>query len=193
MGGVLGMDTVRISGMVLVIGLAMRGAAAGDLVTCFTPGQNCIAFITNEIDGATSELLVQAYSLTSVPIIQAIARAKERRVTVGVILDRVNEQKRYTAATCLANHCIAPLIDDRVTIAHNKVMVINGRDVITGSFNFTAAAQQRNAENVLLIKDEATLAAAYVANWQRRAAGARPLRDFRASQPPDEARCGDQP
>jgi phosphatidylserine/phosphatidylglycerophosphate/cardiolipin synthase-like enzyme len=127
-------------------------------------------------------LLVQAYSLTSVPIIQAIARAKERRVTVGVILDRANEQKRYTAATYLANHCIAPLIDDRVTIAHNKVMVIDGRDVITGSFNFTAAAQQRNAENVLLIKDDATVAAAYAANWQRRAAAARPQASHRTRQ-----------
>lgn len=75
----------------------------------------------------------------------------------------------------LVNHGIAPLVDDRVTMAHSKVMVIDGRDVITGSFNFTKAAQQRNAENVLLIKDDAPLASAYAANWQRRAAGARPF------------------
>jgi phosphatidylserine/phosphatidylglycerophosphate/cardiolipin synthase-like enzyme len=60
---------------------------------------------------------------------------------VNVILDRVNEQDRL-------NHGIDPLIDDRVVIAHNKIMVIDDRNVITGSFNFTRAAQ-RNAENVL--------------------------------------------
>jgi phosphatidylserine/phosphatidylglycerophosphate/cardiolipin synthase-like enzyme len=81
-------------------------------------------------------------------------------VHVKVILDRVNEQKRYTGATYLGNHGIAPLIDDRVAMAHNKVMVIDHRDVITGSFNFTNAAQERNAENVLLIIDDPPIAAA---------------------------------
>lgn len=39
------------------------------------------------------------------------------------------------------------------TIAHNKVMVIDGRTVITGSFNFTKAAEESNAENLLVIDD----------------------------------------
>jgi len=157
-------------------------ASAAELAPCFTPGQDCTSFVTREIDGARSELLVQGYTFTSAPIVQAIARAKNRGVEVKVILDRVNEQKRYTGATYLVNHGIAPLIDDRVSIAHNKVMVIDGRDVITGSFNFTRAAQDRNAENVLLVKGDRALAEAYAANWHRRAALARPLSDFRENR-----------
>jgi hypothetical protein len=53
---------------------------------------------------------------------------------VNIILDRVNEQDRYGGATYLLNHGIDPLIDDRVTIAHNKIIVIDNRNVITGSF-----------------------------------------------------------
>ena len=53
------------------------------------------------------------------------------------------------------------LIDDRVAIAHNKVLVIDGKHVITGSFNFTRAAQSRNAENVLVVTDAAELASSY--------------------------------
>jgi phosphatidylserine/phosphatidylglycerophosphate/cardiolipin synthase-like enzyme len=56
---------------------------------------------------------------------------------VQVILDRTNEQAGYTGATYLHNHGVEPLIDDKVSIAHNKVMVIDGHDVVTGSFNFT--------------------------------------------------------
>jgi phosphatidylserine/phosphatidylglycerophosphate/cardiolipin synthase-like enzyme len=56
-------------------------------------------------------------------------------------------------------------IDARHAIAHNKVMVIDGATVITGSFNFTKAAEEHNAENMLVIRDEA-LAAKYTANWQ---------------------------
>ena len=60
--------------------------------------------IVHAIDDAKSELLVQAYGFTSGPIIPAVARAKERGVNVRVILDKINEQKRYTAATYLKNH-----------------------------------------------------------------------------------------
>jgi phosphatidylserine/phosphatidylglycerophosphate/cardiolipin synthase-like enzyme len=52
-----------------------------------------------------------------------------------------------------------------VTIAHNKVMVIDGLIVITGSFNFTKAAEESNAENLLVI-DDAQLAEKYAKNWQ---------------------------
>jgi phosphatidylserine/phosphatidylglycerophosphate/cardiolipin synthase-like enzyme len=138
--------------------------------------------VVGEMRQIKSELLVQAYAFTSAPVIQALGRAKDRGLDIKVILDRVNEQHRYSGATYLQNHGIAPLIDDAVAIAHNKVIVIDHRDVITGSANFTKAAQSRNAENVLLIKDDPTLAAAYAANWQRRATAARPLRDFRESR-----------
>jgi phosphatidylserine/phosphatidylglycerophosphate/cardiolipin synthase-like enzyme len=73
-------------------------------------------------------------------------------------------------------------IDDRVVIAHNKIMVIDDRNVITGSFNFTKAAQ-RNAENVLFVIDDMALAAAYKENWMRRAAASRSLGHFRAGRP----------
>lgn len=157
-------------------------SSAVELKPCFTPGQDCTDFITRQIDGAKSELLVQAYGFTNAPIIQAIARAKERGVDVKVILDRSNAQKKYTGATYLANHGINPLIDYKVTIAHNKVIVIDGRAVITGSFNFTKAAQTKNAENVLLIEDARELADAYAANWKRRANVSLPLDEMRSLQ-----------
>jgi phosphatidylserine/phosphatidylglycerophosphate/cardiolipin synthase-like enzyme len=59
---------------------------------------------------------------------------------------------------------------DNRHIAHNKVMVIDGRDVITGSFNFTVAAQKTNAENVIFIRDAPAIARAYRDNFERRAA-----------------------
>jgi phosphatidylserine/phosphatidylglycerophosphate/cardiolipin synthase-like enzyme len=173
----------RLLNLAFVMALALPGAASGgELRACFTPGQKCTALIVEQINAAQSELLVQAYGFTSPEIIQAIGRAKERGVDVNVMLDRVNEQDRYTGATYLLNHGIDPLIDDRVVIAHNKIMVIDDRNVITGSFNFTKAAQ-RNAENVLFVIDDMALAAAYKENWMRRAAASRSLGDFRAGRP----------
>lgn len=153
-------------GMILVSG-PLR---AGEITPCFTPGEDCTGMIVSEIDGAKSELLIQAYSFTSAPIMSAISRARKRGVKIGVILDKSHVRKKsYSAATYLTNHGIMPLIDRRVAIAHNKVMIIDRRNVIAGSFNFTKAAQERNAENVLFIRDDARLAKAYADNWQKRA------------------------
>jgi len=152
---------------------------SAELRTCFTPGEDCTSLIVQQINNAKSSVLVQAYSFTSEPIIAALSHAKQRGVDVRAILDKTNEQERYTAATFLMNHGIAVLIDDKPAIAHNKVIVVDGTDVITGSFNFTKAAQERNAENVLIIKQEPQLAKAYADNWKRRAAASRPYDDFR--------------
>jgi phosphatidylserine/phosphatidylglycerophosphate/cardiolipin synthase-like enzyme len=85
---------------------------------------------------------------------------------VRVILDKSQRRERYSAADFLVNAGVPTWIDTCCAIAHNKVMVIDGGTVITGSFNFTRAAQQRNAENVLVLRD-AELARCYAENWQR--------------------------
>ena len=51
-----------------------------------------------------------------------------------------------------------------------------GATVITGSFNWTYAAQRRNAENVLILKGQLELAQRYKANWERHQAQAQPYR-----------------
>jgi len=53
-------------------------------------------------------------------------------------------------------------------IAHNKVMVIDGSTVITGSFNFTKAAEESNAENLLIIHGQ-ELSKKYADNWREHA------------------------
>jgi phosphatidylserine/phosphatidylglycerophosphate/cardiolipin synthase-like enzyme len=139
---------------------------------CFTPGQNCTGVVVDEIAGARKSILVQAYSFTSVPILSALKTAHARGVAVEVIVDKTSARvsrrgSRYSAAAYLSNAGIPIWIDARVAIAHNKVMVIDGETVITGSFNFTSAAQKHNAENLLVVKD-AALAALYGQNWERR-------------------------
>ena len=51
-------------------------------------------------------------------------------------------------------------------IAHNKVMIIDKAVLITGSFNFTKAAEEKNAENLLVLRSK-ELARTYIENWQR--------------------------
>jgi phosphatidylserine/phosphatidylglycerophosphate/cardiolipin synthase-like enzyme len=135
---------------------------------CFTPGGECTTLIVSEINKAKKSVYLQAYSFTSQPIASAVVAALHRGVSVEVILDKSQvRNNQYSAATFLLNQQIPTWIDDVPAIAHNKVIIIDGATIITGSFNFTKAAQYKNAENVLVIHDP-QLAASYMQNFLSR-------------------------
>jgi phosphatidylserine/phosphatidylglycerophosphate/cardiolipin synthase-like enzyme len=132
----------------------------------FSPHGACTEAIIAEIDHAKTEILIQAYSFTSAPIAKALVQAHKRGVKVKAILDKSQRSERYTSATFLANSRIPTFIDARHAIAHNKTMIIDRETVITGSFNFTKAAEEKNAENLLIIKSR-ELAGIYIGNWKK--------------------------
>lgn len=130
----------------------------------FSPKGGCTDAIVKEISQARSELKVQAYSFTSTAIAKAIAEAHDRGVKVTVVLDKSQETEKYTGATYLLDHQVPTFIDSKHAIAHNKIMIIDGSTVITGSFNFTKAAEESNAENLLILRDQ-SLAQKYLTNF----------------------------
>jgi phosphatidylserine/phosphatidylglycerophosphate/cardiolipin synthase-like enzyme len=143
-----------------------------DLKAFFSPNGGCTQAVVEALNAAKRTILVQAYSFTSVPIAKALVEAKKRGVDVRVILDKSQRTERYSGATYLVNEGIPTYIDSAHRIAHNKVMVIDDQEVITGSFNFTKAAESGNAENVLLILHAPELAAHYTSNWKEHLAHA---------------------
>jgi len=136
----------------------------------FSPKGGCTQAIVKEIDNATMEVLVQAYSFTSAPIAHALVNAKKRAVNVEVIVDKSQRKEpkkkgaSYTSATFLANMKIPTYIDSAHAIAHNKIIIIDKETVITGSFNFSKAAEEKNAENIIIIRNS-ELAGIYIDNF----------------------------
>jgi phosphatidylserine/phosphatidylglycerophosphate/cardiolipin synthase-like enzyme len=131
----------------------------------FSPDGGCTSAIKKALGQARQEILVQAYSFTSAPIAKALLEAHKRGVNVQVILDKSQRSHKYSSATFLKNSHIPTYIDSKHAIAHNKIMIIDREIVITGSFNFTKAAEEKNAENLLIIRDKA-LAKVYIENWE---------------------------
>ena len=130
----------------------------------FSPQGGCTAAIVAELAKARATIYVQAYSFTSDTIAKALLSANKRGVKVRVILDKSQRTEKYSSADFLAHAGIETMIDAQHAIAHNKVMIIDGQVVITGSFNFTKAAENSNAENLLIIRDR-NLAEKYRGNW----------------------------
>jgi len=137
----------------------------------FSPRGGCTDAVVAELEKARESVLVQAYSFTSDRIAKAAADAHRRGVKVRAILDKSQRSEKYSELDFLARAGVSTKVDDKHAIAHNKVMVIDGETVITGSFNFTKAAEDKNAENLIIIRDR-KLAELYAKNWREHEAHA---------------------
>jgi hypothetical protein len=136
----------RLASLWILVLLAFSGcrqapAQAGDaqpaqslpsIEVHFSPHGGCTEAVVKELDSAKTTVLLQAYSFTSAPIAKALLAAHKRGVKVEVILDKSQKTAKYSEADFLVNVGIPAKIDARHTIAHNKVMVIDGQTVITG-------------------------------------------------------------
>ena len=133
----------------------------------FSPNGESLQLILRGIAAAEREILVAGYSFTSKPIAKALLAAHKRGVVVRVVVDAKSNTGRYTAASFLANYEVPVRRNGNYAVMHHKFMVIDGEHVQTGSFNYSAAAVSRNAENVLMLWNMPELAGIYTREWQR--------------------------
>jgi phosphatidylserine/phosphatidylglycerophosphate/cardiolipin synthase-like enzyme len=149
--------------------------AAADTEVYFSPNGGCTQAVVHAIDAARVSIRMQAFSFTSLPIAKALVAAKNRApaVDVQVVLDKSQQTERYSVADFLLHAGIPVKIDAVHAIAHNKVIIIDDAVVVTGSFNFTSSAEERNAEN-LIILHRPDLALVYAANWTEHAGHSQP-------------------
>lgn len=132
----------------------------------FSPGGGATEAVTREISKAKSEVLVLAYSLSSQPIVKALLEAQQRGLAVKIILDKSERGEGLTPAVLLANAGASVLLDGRHALAHSSCLIIDGQTVITGSFNYTKASEETNAEDLLILRAP-RLAQVYRDYWEK--------------------------
>jgi len=138
---------------------------------CFSPNGQCMQLVKETINKAQHTILVQAYYFTSLTMANALIEAHQRGIAVKLLIDRSQLTAQGSKLRLVAKKGIPVWIDFVPGIAHNKVLIIDEEYVLTGSFNWTDAAQKRNAENLILIQDRHTNQK-YKDNWEQRAAKA---------------------
>jgi len=140
----------------------------------FSPRGGAQDALVQRIEAAAQSVHVLAYSFTSRPLAEALGRASARGVAVLVVLDRSQRTAKGGQAQALAASGCTVWTDRQHAIAHNKIMIFDGQAVALGSYNFTASAEERNAENLLLI-DSPDLARLYLDDWEKHRAHAERL------------------
>lgn len=154
--------------------------ASGTLELAFTPGDKADRIIIDSIQSARKQVLVQSFSFTHKGIALALVAAHQRGIDVQLISDEAQiERMERSQIPALADAGLHVFVDAAHDSAHNKIMLIDpqsaGAIVMTGSFNFTHAAQYRNAENLLVFRGNPALVQAFLDNWKRHRAHAHPF------------------
>jgi phosphatidylserine/phosphatidylglycerophosphate/cardiolipin synthase-like enzyme len=122
--------------------------STGTVAVYFSPHGGATEAIVDEINKAESAICVQAYSFTSKEIATALVDAKDRGVSITAVFDKSQKNPKSTEADTLDAAGIPVFIDDQHSIAHNKIIIIDGKVLITGSFNFTEIGRASCRERV---------------------------------------------
>lgn len=167
----------RHAGLACLLALALGAlpatarAAETPITVCFSPpapgGCDPTATILRAIAQARRTIRIQMYAFTARPIVAALIGARARGVDVRAIVDRSQLDDDPSDADAVARLAAAGAtvrVDTVPGLMHDKIMIVDDAEVLTGSFNYTWSAEHRNAENLLAIRDPA-LAAEYARNW----------------------------
>lgn len=141
--------------------------SAADFEVAFSPRMGARELIISTIHSAEKSIYVAAYSFTSTAVEDALYIAHKRGVDVKIVLDKKRTTERGSIFSSLQNKNIPVRANNRYAIMHNKFMIIDGKTVQVGSFNYTKAAEKSNSENVLVINNNRKLAGKYLTEWQR--------------------------
>ena len=162
-------DRLVISFVVLILAfifLSFLPLFAATIEVGFSPGGSAQALILKNIAAAKKSIDVAAYSFTSKPVTLALLQAQARGVNIRIMADK-GENTRYTAVNYLNVHGVSVRLNDNYQAMHDKFMVIDNAVVQTGSYNYSAAATNKNAENVLVLSDDEKSVQKFDAEFER--------------------------
>lgn len=160
----------RLLALVVSLSVLAGPAGAASLQTGFSPEGSAEALVLKVIGSAKHDLRMMGYSFTSPTISAALAKAARSGVDVKLVLDEHGNEGKASknAMNYVVNAGVQLRTIDKYKIQHDKVIVVDGQTVETGSFNYTASAAKANSENVLVAWEVPDLAADYLRHWQSR-------------------------
>lgn len=134
--------------------LGVIPAAQATIQVGFSPEGSAREWVLNTIDGAQHSIDMMAYSFQAKDIVDALIHAQKRGVKVRAVIDKRRNQGKVSqkAIARAVENGIDVRIDGHYHIQHDKVMIVDGQIIETGSFNYTPTAEKVNSENILVLR-----------------------------------------
>jgi phosphatidylserine/phosphatidylglycerophosphate/cardiolipin synthase-like enzyme len=134
--------------------------------TCFSRVERCDVLLISLINRANRSVYVAVYSFTRDSLATALISAKERGVEVRVVIEKERAYEQGSEYPRLKSAGVDVRLDGNPNLMHHKFMVIDGYIVVTGSYNWSTAAEDRNDENIVVIFDR-DVAQRFVQEFER--------------------------
>lgn len=135
-------------------GIKIEDIKGDSLEIYFCPEDRCEDALVSLIANSKKSINVAMYIFTSRDSAYALVDAAKRGVEVRVYLNNDQRNEKYSKAGFLRKKGIPVKLHDHDGLMHNKFAIIDEEIVATGSFNWTASADTRNDENLVLIKNK---------------------------------------
>jgi len=135
--------------------------------TYFSPEDGIAAQLLALLQDAQDSIFFMAFSFTANDLGDVIRQRAAAGLTVaGVMDDEQINSNQGTEYDSFKNAGLDVRRDGNAGQMHHKVIIIDRSIVITGSYNFSESAEERNDENVVVIHN-VEAAAQYLAEFQR--------------------------
>jgi phosphatidylserine/phosphatidylglycerophosphate/cardiolipin synthase-like enzyme len=154
--------------LVLLVGCAASEQSTNRTLvqTHFSPEEEIAPTIVNLIDHAQRTLDIAAFSFTRSEIGAATIRAHQHGVRVRLVMDTTSAGSKYSTVPDLIKSGILVRVRHKRGSQHSKYLIIDGSLVATGSYNFTLRADERNSENLLVIRDSPKVVKSFAEDYQ---------------------------
>ncbi len=165
------MNTIWLRLMLAVmLGFPAFSSAEPNIQVGFSPEGSARQLVLDTLGSAKHSIQVLAYAFQARDITQALVEARQRGVDVKVVIDKKRNlgKASKSAMDFVARNGVQLRTSDHFHLQHDKVIIVDGSTVQTGSFNYAPSAETANSENVLVIRDMPQVARQYIAHWQSR-------------------------
>jgi phosphatidylserine/phosphatidylglycerophosphate/cardiolipin synthase-like enzyme len=132
----------------------------------FCPDGGCKEAVMQELNGAQSSIYFMLYSFTDDDLGDILLRKQGEGVVISGIVEYQQSTSQYSQYKRLKQKNIPVIVDKNKALMHHKVWVIDGKTVITGSYNPTRNGDENNNENAVIIRDS-EIASDYLAEFNR--------------------------
>ncbi len=133
----------------------------------FSPDDGTLSRLLELVEAAQSSIAFMAYSYTSDELASAMLTRAEAGVSVSGVFEKAQYQSNIGSEFDVFQAAGLPIyLDGNSYNLHHKVIIIDDKIVVTGSYNFSGNAENRNDENTLIIYN-AQVAALYRQEFER--------------------------
>lgn len=132
----------------------------------FSPGDDCENAIVSAIRNARSTVKICVFTISENVISEEIIAAHKRGISVSIITDNDKLNDKGSDIRWLANEKIRVRIDEASSHMHHKFCIVDKEVLLTGSYNWTKSAADRNQEN-LLVTEDPKMVKAYLGEFEK--------------------------